>query len=435
MMGTKLARIAEIAKEKPDEKFTSLYHYLNQEMLTQCHKELDGNKAAGVDNVTKEEYQQNLAGNIEDLVERLKRHGYRPQYVRRVYIPKGDGKEKRPLGIPAYEDKIVQMGLNKVLQAIYEQEFLDCSYGFRPGRSQHDALKKLNTHIEDGKTSYIVDADIKGFFNNVNHERMMEFISLRIADPNIKRLIDKFLKAGIMDGETVEPSEKGTPQGSVISPILGNIYLHYVLDLWFEKHVKKESRGEANMVRYADDFVCCFQYKDDAEKFYAEMKERLAKFSLQIAEEKSKIIEFGRFAEERRERSGKGKPDTFDFLGFTHYCSKSKEGKFRVKRKTSKKKFKQKTKAFAKWIASNKDKMKIHEIFEKVKQGLRGHYNYYGITDNAKGLERYKEEVERLLFKWLNRRSQRKSFDYDKFNLYLKYNPLPKPRIVVNIYG
>jgi RNA-directed DNA polymerase len=251
-METKLARIAEIAKAKPKEVFTSLYHYLNKEMLLQCHNELSADKAAGVDEVTKEEYARNLAGNISNLVERLKKHSYKPQPVRRVYIPKDNGKEQRPLGIPAYEDKIVQLGLKKILERIYEEDFVNNSYGFRPGRSCHDALIELDKRIM-GKTNYIVDADIRGFFDNVSHEWVIKFIGVRVADPNIKKLINKFLKAGVMEEGSIEPSEAGTPQGGVISPLLANIYLHYALDLWFEKAVKPRLNGEVSLVRYADD--------------------------------------------------------------------------------------------------------------------------------------------------------------------------------------
>ena len=433
-METKLARIAEIANERPKEVFTSLYHHLNMEMFLECHKELSRNKASGIDGVTKLAYEENLEENITRLVKDLKNHSYKPQAVKRAYIPKGDGMEMRPLGVPAYEDKIVQSGLNRILQAIYEADFLDISYGFRPNRSCHDAIKHLNQVIEKGKISYVVDADIKGFFNNVDHKWLMEFISLRIADPNIKKLIVKYLKAGIMENERWEPTELGTPQGSIMSPILSNIYLHYVLDLWFEKIVKKACKGQAELVRYADDFVCCFQYKEDAYKFYDALIKRLAKFNLQIAAEKTKIIMFGRFAEDNRKKMGLGKPETLDFLGFTHYCSKSKQGYFRVKRKTSHKKFKVKIKDFQHWIKLVRNLHTTKEIFDKVRVKLLGHYRYYGVTDNSKMLISFRHNILRILFKWLNRRSQRKSFGYDKFNLYLKLNPLPNPKIYVNIY-
>lgn len=432
-MQTKLARIAAIAKEKPNEKFTSLYHLLNEELLIQCHMELDGNKASGVDQVTKATYEENLEENVRNLVDRLKKKSYRPQPVRRTYIPK-DEKSARPLGIPAYEDKIVQLGLNKILQAIYEQDFLDLSYGFRPGRNCHDALKELSRYIEYGKTSYIVDADIRSFFTNVEHEWLMRFLELRVGDPNIQRLIQRFLKAGVMEKGAWEPSVLGTPQGSIISPVLANIYLHYALDLWFEVAVKKGCRGEANMVRYADDYVCCFQYKDDADRFYKALIKRLAKFQLQIAEDKTRILEFGRFAGENRKRKGQGKPETFDFLGFTHYCSKSSKGKFRVKRKTSRKKFKAKVKAFKEWVKTERHR-DVKELMKTIRAKLIGHYRYYGITDNSRALSVYKFQITKILFKWLNRRSQRRGFTYEKFNQFLKRNPLPEPRIYVNIYG
>jgi group II intron reverse transcriptase/maturase len=433
-MKTKLSRIEEIAREKPKEIFTSLYHHINKEMLIQCHDELKKDKAAGIDEVTKEAYSKKLEENIENLVKRLKSKGYRPQPARRVYIPKATGNEKRPLGIISYEDKIVQSALNKILQAIYEQDFLEISYGFRPNRSCHDALKEVNKIIENGKISYVVDADIKGFFNNVNHEWLIKFIEVRIVDPNIKRLVIKFLKAGVIEEGMKAKTNKGTPQGGIISPTLGNIYLHYTLDLWFEKIVKKKCRGEASIVRYCDDTVFCFQYKDEAEKFYTAMIKRLAKFNLEISEEKTKIIPFGRFAEQNSKRIGNKKPETFDFLGFTHYCSKSKKGKFRVKRKTARKKFSKQVREFKEWMKKARI-MKIKMIMKKVRIKLIGHYNYFGITDNYKMISVYYQRIRSLLYKWLNRRSQKNSYNYDKFNKYLKLYPLPMPKICVNIYG
>jgi RNA-directed DNA polymerase len=433
-METKLARIAEIAKNKPKEVFTSLYHNLNKEMMLKCHNELSANKASGVDEVTKEEYSKNLEENIEKLVERLKKHSYKPQPVRRIYIPKDYGKEKRPLGIPAYEDKIVQLGLKKILEAIYEEDFLEFSYGFRPGRDCHDALIELDKRLMD-KTNYVVDADIKGFFDNVDHEWLMKFIGVRIGDPNIKRLLVKFLKAGVMVDGRIEASDAGTPQGAIISPLLANVYLHYVLDVWFEKAIKPALKGEGSIIRYADDFVCCFQYEGEAKKFSILLRERLSKFQLKIAEEKSKIIMFGRYAEYNRKTKGLEKPETFDFLGFTHYCSQSRNGRFVVKRKTSKKKFKAKIKAFTAWIKAVKDREKLPQIFKIVKAKLIGHYNYYGITFNLKMLRRYYKQIIRLIFKWMNRRSQRKSFTWESFQKYLQLNPLPNPAITHRFIG
>lgn len=431
-MGTKLARIAEMAKAAPELKFTSIGHFINAEALIKSHEKMEIGKATGVDGVTKETYEVNLEANVENLMGRLKQRSYKPQPARRTYIPK-DEKSMRPLGIPAYEDKLVQDALKNVLEAIYEQDFMDFSFGFRPKRSMHDALKKLNKIIEGGKISYVVDADIKGFFNHVDHEWLMKFLELRIGDPNILRLVRRMLKAGIQEDGEFEPTEEGTPQGSVVSPILANIYLHYVLDNWFELAVKKQCRGQAEIVRFADDFVCCFQYKGDAERFYAALLLRLNKFNLNVAEEKTKIFEFGRFAEGNSRKRGNGKPETFDFLGFTHYCSKSRNGAFRVKRKTSGRKFKQKVKAMKTWIKVNRH-MEQKEFLKIIRSKLAGHYRYYGITDNAKSMQSYYFITINLMFKWLNRRSQRRSFTRERFYEVLKYFRLPQPRIYVNIY-
>lgn len=433
-METKLVRIAQIAKERPKEVFTSLYHHLNEEMLVKCHQELKGDKAVGVDEITKANYAENLTENIHHLVEALKRHSYKPQPVKKVYIPKADGK-RRPLGIPSYEDKIVQMGLAKILQAIYEADFLPCSYGFRPRTGCHDAIRRLDKIINDHQVNYILEADIKGFFDNLDHQQLIKFMGLRIADPNIKRLVVRFLKAGVMEQDNLEPTLKGTPQGAIISPVLANIYLHYVLDVWFERIVKKYCKGEAYLIRYADDFVCGFQYKQDALRFYKALQARLDKFNLQLALNKTRIIEFGRFAARDRDNRGEGKPETFSFLGFTHYCSKNRKGEFRVKRKTDVRKFRAKVKAFNVWIKAVRNINLMSELFKEVKPKLLGHYAYYGVTDNSVMIRSYYDIVVKLLFKWLNRRSQRKSFSFTTFKLYLRLNPLPLPRIYVNIFG
>ena len=432
-METKLLRIAELAKSDPKMKFTSLAHLLNVQSLIQCHHELPNNKATGVNGTTKEQYAESLEENIMDLTSRLKSKSYRPVPVRRMYIPKLNSNKRRPLGIPEHEDKIVQKGIAKVLNAIYENDFLDCSFGFRPNRNCHDALKILNFYVEKRLVSYVVDVDIKGFFDNVDHKWMMEFLKHRITDPNLLRIISRFLKGGYMEEGRRYKTDKGTPQGGVISPILANVYLHYVLDLWFEKVVRKQCEGQAYMVRYADDFVCCFQHKREAIQFYESLKLRLKKFNLEIAEDKTKVIPFGRFAENNAKRTGNGKPATFDFLGFTHYCGKSKQGKFRVKRKSSRKKVQGKLKESKEWLKSNRNK-NIHLIMERFRRSLVGYYNYYCITDNSQTVNDFKEKIEILLFKWLNRRSQRKSFTWDKFRLFLQMSPLPKPRIRVNIY-
>jgi RNA-directed DNA polymerase len=433
-METQLTRIAELAKTSRDMVFTSLVHLLNEDNLKQCHHELPSGKATGVKGVTKAEYGEDLDENIKGLVERLKKKAYRPIPVKRTYIDKPGTKTKRPLGIPDHEDKIVQLAITKILNAIYENDFLDCSFGFRPNRSCHDALKILNVYIEERSTNYIVDADIKGFFDNVNHEWMIKFLKHRINDPSLLRIIARFLKGGYMEEGKYYDTDRGTPQGGIISPILANLYLHYVLDLWFEKVIRKQCKGQAYMVRYADDFVCCFQYESDAKAFYSDLIKRLQKFQLEVAEDKTTIIPFGRYSEGECKRKGQGKPPTFTFLGFTHFCSKSQKGKFRVKRKSSGKKVNAKLKKHKEWLKANRTR-DIGDIMARLKRSLTGYYNYYCITDNLQSVENFLDCVKRLLFKWMNRRSQRKSFSWDKFNLFLKKYPLPKPRIKVNIYN
>lgn len=432
-METKLKRISELAKSNHDMVFTSLAHLLNEKNLKQCHRELPSGKATGVNGVTKEDYGIELDENIKGLVERLKKKAYRPVPVKRTYINKPGTKKKRPLGIPDHEDKIVQRALGKILNAIYENDFLDSSFGFRPKRSCHDALKILNVYIEKRYTNYVVDADIKGFFDNVGHEWMMEFLKHRINDPSLLRIIARFLKGGYMEEGKYYDVDKGTPQGGIISPILANVYLHYVLDLWFEKTVRKQCKGQAYIVRYADDFVCCFQYKSDAENFYLALTERLQKFKLELAKEKTKVITFGRFAEQDCKRKGQGKPPTFDFLGFTHYCGKSQKGDFRVKRKSSRKKVDDKLKKHKEWLKAHRT-MDIQDIMARLDRSLKGYYNYYCITDNTREVENFLDWIKRLLFKWMNRRSQRKSFSWDKFKLFLQKYPLPRPKLKVNIY-
>jgi RNA-directed DNA polymerase len=431
-MATRFTKIAEVVSKYPEGKLSTLAHFINNETLEESYHRLNGNKATGVDGVTKEKYGEQLNENLGKLVDSMKNQAYKPQPVERVYIPKDGTGKLRPLGIPAFEDKIVQDVISGILTEIYEPIFMDMSYGFRPGRNCHDALRVLNSIIETKKVSYIVDVDIKSFFDNVDHEWIMKMLEYRISDPNLLRLIKRFLKAGIMEEGKWEDSEAGVPQGGLISPILANIYLHYVLDLWFEKVIRRQSKGEAYIIRFADDFVCCFQYRDDAEKFYAVLKERLAKFKLEVAAEKSRIIEFGRFAEENLSKRGKT-PDKFDFLGFTHYCGKSKNGKFRVKRITSKKKMKSKLKKIKQWMRENINKPVV-ELIKELNVKLKGHYNYYGITDNSPGINKYAYAVRRALFRHINRRRQGKPCNFLKFGKLMNKYPLATPKIRVNIY-
>ena len=436
-METKLAGIAEAARLRPDEKFTSLVHLINEETIKECHKEMLKKKAAGVDGVTKEEYDLKLDENVKDLINRMKRQAYKPQAVRRVLIPKPGTDKKRPLGIPAYEDKLVQATLSKILNAIYEQDFLECSFGFRPNRGCHDAIKVLDKIVNKKEIKYVVDADIKGFFDNVSHEWMLKFLKQRIADPNLLRLITRFLKSGIVEAGILYDTPQGTPQGGVCSPILGNVYLHYIIDLWFEKIVKKKSEGMAYMVRYADDTVFCFQYESDAKKFYTNLIKRLGDFGLEVAQEKTKIINLEKEDDKDDENGNKDgrceQNKSFDFLGFTHYTGKDKSGAKRVKRKTSKKKYKASLLKFKEWIKKNRHLL-AKVFMSKMKVKLLGYNRYYGITDNRRAVSNFFYEVKNIIFKWLNKRSQRKSFKWEKFNLFLKKYPLPTVKTYVNIF-
>lgn len=351
-METKLERIAKVAKSNPNERFTSLIHLISKEALIQCHEEMNGRKASGADEITKEMYGGKLEENIEELLERMRMQAYKPQPAKRVYIPKPGTDNKRPLGIPAYEDKLVQAALAKILNAIYEQDFMECSFGFRPNRGCHDALKLLNRIMNDDAIRYVVDTDIKGFFDNVDHEWMMKFIEHRIGDKNLLRLISRMLKAGIMEGGIRYDTPQGTPQGGVASPVLGNIYLHYVIDLWFEKIVRKHCKGKAYMVRYADDSIFCFQFEEDAKRFYESLIRRLAKFNLKVAEEKTKIIKLRKDDDDDGRYAKWG--NSFEFLGFTHYIGKSRNGHKRVKRKTSKEKYRASLLRCKEWVRSNR---------------------------------------------------------------------------------
>jgi len=429
---TKLQRIALKASKDKGCQFTSLFHLMNKELLLECFTQLKGNAASGIDNITKENYANNLDNNLEDLINRLHKMAYKPQPVLRVYIPKAGSKQRRPLGIPALEDKLVQAGLAQILQSIYEQDFINDSYGFRPKRSCHDALRALSESVEAHPVHYMVEADIKGFFDNVNQEQLITFMQHRIADKRILRYILRFLKAGIHENGQHKASERGTPQGGVISPLLANIYLHYTLDLWFEKHVKRNSQGFARMIRYADDYVACFECAQDAKQFMQEMKKRLKQFHLEVAPEKTKLFEFGQFAQTKAKSRGV-RASTFDFLGLTHYCSRSRDGKrFRMKRKTVSKRFTAKLKGYKEWLKANRT-LPTADILKITAAKLRGHIAYYGVTDNTKSINSFSYCVLQALYKWLNRRGKRGCYTWEKFNKLLKLYPLPKPRIIVNL--
>jgi RNA-directed DNA polymerase len=431
-MQTKLDLLSDIARRRKDVRIENVACHLNEENLKECFGLLKKGKATGVDGVTLEEYEVNLDENLRGLVERMKRQAYKPQPVRRTYIPKTNGK-MRPLGIPAIEDKIVQKGMTRILEAVYEADFLDCSYGFRPNRSPHQALKQLDKITMTQPINHIIDADIKGFFDHVDHGWMRKFLEHRISDTSFDRLIYRFLRNGYMEEGKEYDVEKGTPQGGIISPVLANIYLHYVLDLWLEKVIKSESRGTVEMVRYADDFVICVQYKDDAEKILEKLKDRLGKFGLELAEAKTRRIEFGRFSKQNAQTKGV-KPATFNFLGFTHYIDQTRSGRFKLGCKTDRNKLTAKRKALNEWLKSARNRMPLQELWTILRAKLAGHFRYYGISGNFRSMARYRWEMLRLIMKWLNRRSQKKSFNWETFRRYVEKYPLPKPAIYHNFY-
>jgi len=428
----KLSLISGHARRDPEFQFTSLAHLLNVEYLRDCYKSLNRNKAVGIDNVTWEEYGRNLDENLELLVSRLKRKKYKPIPARRVYIPKSET-EKRPLGISALENKIVERGITWILESIYEQDFLNCSYGFRPNRNSHQALKELNDSIMFQPVNHIVEADIKGFFDNVLHEKLMEFMSIRIKDTTLLNLIKKFLKAGyVYDGLLVKP-DAGTPQGSILSPMLANIFLHYVLDTWFETTVKSHVKGFCEIVRYADDFVCVVRYADDARCIERGLRNRFNKYGLELHPTKSRNISFGRY-ERGNARKQNRRANTFDFLGFTHYCDESRKGNFKVGRKTSRKKYTAKCRAMNAWLKAIRNQVKTKEWWKILIAKLRGHFQYYGVSENYDGIVRFYKFTIRMVRKWMNRRSQKRKMSWDRFTKYLEHYPLPKPKIVHSFY-
>lgn len=427
-MANAFERIAQQAERH--KRVQTLMHYVSKQNLIEEHRQQQKGKATGIDGVSKEAYGEDLEANIDDLLIRMKAFSYRPQAVRRTYIPKAGSDKMRPLGIPAYEDKLVQGVIRKVLDQIYEGKFYNFSYGFREGKSCHQAIREVNQLIMTKKINFIVDADIKGFFDNVDHEWLMRFLEHDIADKNFLRYIKRFLKAGIMEDMKYHESDRGTPQGGLISPVCANVYLHYVLDMWFDKVVKKQCKGEAHIVRYADDFICMFQYENEANAFYKALDARLKKFNLELAKDKSKIIRFGRFA---KQHSADGKTDTFDFLGFTHINGETLTGKYTVLHRTSKKKLKAKKQKVRDWLKEN-----IHgkpsDTIELLNKKLVGHYRYYGISGNYEGLLKFYRYIRIALFKTLTRRSQRAYLTWRRFRMLLEKHPIAEPRIYVNIW-
>ena len=429
-ISTKLDRIATLAREAPDMAFTTLAHHIDVDWLREAYKRTRKDGATGVDGQNAAEYAAHLEDNLRSLLDRAKSGTYFAPPVRRVHIPKGDGKQTRPIGIPTFEDKVLQRAVAMVLEAVYEQDFLDCSYGFRPGRSAHQALERLQHEAVCMAGGWVLEVDIKKFFDTLDHASLREILRRRVRDGVLLRLIGKWLNAGVLEGRELSRPEAGTPQGGVISPLLSNVYLHEVLDVWFEREVRPRLEGRATLIRYADDFVVLFSREGDARRVMEVLPERFAEYGLALHPEKTQLVEFRR--PPRREPpagSDGGRPATFDLLGFTHFWAKSLKGNWVVKRRTARDRFNRAVKRIYVWC-----KLHRHEPLKKQWQALvaklRGHYGYFGITANARALDRFRERVRHAWRKWLSRRSRRVPISWEAMNRLLERYPLPPPRIV-----
>jgi group II intron reverse transcriptase/maturase len=420
-MPTSLLGLANKARAKKQYVFRDLYVLINEEYLHECWGMIRKDAACGVDGVSVQEYEQELEENINNLVEGLKRNFYHAKLVRRHYIPKPDGRQ-RPLGIPATQDKLMQLAVARILQAIYEEDFLPVSYGYRPNRSAHDAVFELTRRLQFGAYSYVVEADIKGFFDNIDHDKLIEMLSMRLGDQRLLRLINKWLKAGVLDtdGKVIQPTA-GSPQGGIVSPVLANVYLHYVLDLWFQDVVTRYCKGRAFIIRFADDFVCGFEKEEDAVRFRKALGLRLEKYGLELAPDKTRVMSF--------DRSDKSGANRFDFLGFEFRWGVDRQGKDHITRRTSRKKLRNTLQSFTQWCRQNRN-LRLGVLFAKLNRKLRGYYNYYAITGNFEGIREFYYNVKRILLKWLNRRSQRRSYNWAAFVQLLDHFKVPRPRIL-----
>lgn len=424
-MQTKLQGIANKAKLNKKYRFRDLFRMIDEEALIGAWKLLNKQAAAGIDKVTAKKYEEKLKENIERIVKNLKKKRYRAKMVRRTYIPKGKGK-MRPLGIPAIEDKLIQIVVAQILNAIYEQDFIPNSFGYRKGKNPHQAIEQISKTLIYGEYNYIVEADIKGFFDNMNHDWIIQMLEQRIDDRAFIWLIKKWLKAGIVeeDGKVLHPIT-GSPQGGIVSPVIANIYLHYALDLWFEKKVKPANRGEAYICRYADDFICAFRLKADADKFYGELGKRLGKFELELSKEKTNIILFSRYQI--------GQNGRFDFLGFEFRWALSRNKKRIIKKRTTPKKMDKSLNKFTQWCRTIRSKRK-KDIFKELNTKLRGYYNYYGLIGNHESLAKFFRRSIKILFKWLKRKSHKRRLNWDKFNKWMEIYGICRPRIIYGGY-
>ena len=422
-----LTRVNDAAKRSRQTRFTALLHHVDVEALERAFRRLRRKAASGVDGMTVEAYEDDLENNLRDLHERVHSGRYRPQPVRRTYIPKADG-GRRPLGILALEDKIVQSAVAEVLSAIYEADFLDCSYGFRPGRSAHQALQMVRTAVMVERVNWVFEADIRRYYDSIDHEWLLRMVAHRVADPRVLRLIRQWLRAGILEDGVYADTVEGTPQGAGISPLLSNVFLHYVLDLWVEQWVRRHATGHVRLVRYADDYLLALQKQEDAEAIRVALAERLAKFGLQLHEDKTRLIEFGRFAEENRRRRGETRPEVFDFLGLTHYCGESREGRFRLCQKTQRKRMIRKLKEL-RLEMRRRMHQRVRDQHQWLSSVLNGHYAYYGIPGNSACIDHFHLEVTKE-WRWvLRRRGQKRKLSWERFNALREVFPLPPARI------
>lgn len=427
-VSTRLQRIATLARQAPDMAFTTLAHHIDLEWLREAYRRTRKDGAAGVDGQSAEQYAQELEANLQTLLDRAKSASYRAPPVRRVHIPKGDGSATRPLGIPTFEDKVLQRAVAMVLEAVYEQDFLDCSYGFRPGRSAHQALQRLWDVLMEWGGGWVLEVDIQKFFDTLDHGQLRQLVERRVRDGVVLNLIGKWLNAGVLEGGEVTYPDQGTPQGGVISPLLANIYLHEVLDVWWEREVKPRLKGRAELVRYADDFVICFTSQEDARRVMEVLPKRMGKYGLTLHPEKTRLVEF------RPPRPGdKGQgPRSFDLLGLTLHWGKSRRGKPVVRHKTAASRLRRGLKRVAQWCRLNRHRP-VEEQHRTLKQKMLGHYSYYGVTGNWTALSVFAQEVKKTWHKWLARRSQR-GLDWERFKQLLRRLPLPAPRIVHSVY-
>ena len=419
---TELTEIAWLSAQNPDQEFHSLLHHINVGSLRRCFDKLDGKKALGADRVSKEEYGENLEANLEDLIQRMKRMAYRPNPVRQVLIPKeGRPGATRPLGISNFEDKLIQKRTQELLESIYDPIFLDCSYGFRPGLGCHDAIKALSDHLYKEEVEAVIDVDLTNYFGTIDHKLLEDMLSIKIKDKKFMRYINRMFKAGVLVDGDLKVSDEGVPQGSCCSPVCSNVFAHYVIDLWLEETVKPLMRGTIRVFRYADDLIVCCRYEKDAVRVKEALGKRLAKYKLSLNEDKTKTVLFS-----KRKRQQGVKQGTFDFLGLTFYLGKSQRGQYIPKVKTSSKRACSKLNKVTEWIKKIRNRKTLKEIWGTFCAKLRGHVGYYGISFNSRHVEKFLTIATRIVFRWLNRRSQRKSFTWDKFRLFIKRNPLPK---------